>query len=239
MKNKDFFKAAFVICLLAASLSGAIFLSPQYMASIGHGHLIKNINTSEKVVALTFDDGPYPVLTMETLKILDNHKIKATFFVIGNRAVRYPDLVKAIAARGHAIGNHTYTHPPDFRRLTGKELLYEIDKSENLISALTGIRPTIFRPPRGIINRKEIELLARNGYTTVLWSASPYHGAADPVLMAERVVDRIRPGGIILMHDGRIPIRWKDVKAAGLVIEMLQKKGWRFVTVPQLLRMRK
>lgn len=226
------FAVVFSAVLLA---EGANTLSFPIMRTLGK---YNGINTNEKVVALTYDDGPHPVFTPQILNILDQLGVKATFFMIGKRMGMYPKVAREVVRRGHAVGNHTYTHPADMRRLTESQMEEEIDFNARLSYNMLGVRPMMFRPPRGSSNGTLLNVLKRRNTRLVLWSVSADHSdAPTPELMTRRVTDRIRPGSIILMHDGRIPGRWKDVEATRLIIIALKKQGYRFLTVPELFKL--
>lgn len=191
-----------------------------------------------KVVALTFDDGPMPVYTGQILDILDKYHAKATFFMIGNRMEQYPGIVKEVASRGMVIGNHTLTHPRDLRTLNDQQIGREIKTCSNLSDQLTGQRHYLFRPPRGMLNNRVIRDIRAQGYTIIMWSVCGDNRAAGtPELMARRVTQQIKPGQIILLHDGRVPGRKRDVEATRLILADLSRKGYHFVTVPELLEM--
>jgi peptidoglycan-N-acetylglucosamine deacetylase len=197
------------------------------------------VPTRQKVAALTFDDGPNPAFTPKLLDILDKYHVKATFFMIGKYMDKRPDLVGDVVRRGHAIGNHTYTHPRNIELDTQAQMIRELDSCEEVMERLTGRRGHLFRPPRGLIDGSVFAIASEEGYTTVLWTVcGDHHDALTPKLMAKRVLDNIRPGAIILLHDGETGIRWKDIAATPLIIEELRKRGYRFVTVPELLKMR-
>jgi len=202
----------------------------------GYSKIVYDIPVSKKIVALTYDDGPYPVYTRQILDILDKYHVKATFFMIGKQMEQYPEIVKMIQTRGHVIGNHTFTHPANLETFSTTRIIGEIDRCEQVIERMTGKRAQLFRPPYGFVNGKIANIANKEGYHTILWTVSAdHHDAPTPQLMAERVSKMIRPGGIILMHDGKMFIRWKDVAATALIIKSLLKKGYHFVTVPQLL----
>jgi peptidoglycan/xylan/chitin deacetylase (PgdA/CDA1 family) len=202
--------------------------------------VVYRVPTSEKIVALTFDDGPHPTFTPELLEILERYHVKATFFMIGRRMEQYPDLVRAVLSHGHAIGNHSYTHPSDLRADTRAQVVRELEACERVIERLSGRRNHLFRPPRGLIDGTVFTIAEEEGYRTILWTVSAdHHDAPTPQQMARRVLEHIRPGGVILAHDGTFCTRWKDVAATPLIIEALQKRGYRFVTVPELLRHRR
>lgn len=202
-------------------------------------HIVRSVPTAQKVVALTFDDGPHPVYTPRLLDILGEYNVKATFFMIGRNMEAHPDIVRDVVRRGHAIGNHTYTHPRNIELNSRAEMIGELDECEQMIERLTGTRTHLFRPPRGLIDGHAFSIAEVEGYKTVLWSVCADHrDAPTPELMAARVIEGSRPGGIILAHDGPFPTRWRDVAATPAIIEALKRRGYSFVTVPQLLKMR-
>lgn len=197
---------------------------------------IHRVYTSRKVVALTFDDGPHPLYTPEILDILAVHHIKATFFMIGERMERYPEVVKRVQAEGHVIGNHTYTHPLDLRQDSEQQVTEELESCERIIERDTGRRSYLFRPPRGFTDGEVFSLAEACGYRTILWTVcADNHTAPTPELMAKRVLSRVEPGAIILLHDGYLLSRKRDVAATQLIIAGLEARGYRFVTVPELL----
>lgn len=201
--------------------------------------VIFSVPTQQKVIALTYDDGPHPIYTPQILDILDRYHVKATFFMVGRAMEQHPDIVREVIRRGHVIGNHTYTHPKNIELDTQAQMIRELDSCEQVIERFTGSRAHLFRPPKGLVDGSVFTIANEEGYKTILWSVcADHHDAPTPELMAERVLKRARSGGIILAHDGSFPIRWKDVAATPLIIERLKKRGYRFVTVPELLKMR-
>jgi peptidoglycan/xylan/chitin deacetylase (PgdA/CDA1 family) len=200
--------------------------------------VVTRFPTKEKVVALTYDDGPQAVYTPELLDILDKYQVKATFFMIGREMEKRPEIVKDAFRRGHVIANHTYTHPRNIEADTDAQVIRELELCEQVIEKLTGKRAHLFRPPRGLIDGAVFDIAAEEGYRTILWTVcADHHDAPTPDLMARRVLKHIRPGGIVLAHDGALSSRWKDVQATPLIIEGLRRQGYRFVTVPELLKM--
>jgi peptidoglycan/xylan/chitin deacetylase (PgdA/CDA1 family) len=191
---------------------------------------------TDKLVALTFDDGPDPRWTPLVLETLKRYKVRATFFVIGEQAELYPELVQRIHSEGHELGNHTYSHPNRMQKESFEELREEVRRCNEVIERITGVRPKLFRPPMGLMNYFIHTAAQVEGLTVVYWTVSAdHHDAPTPQAMANRVMRLIHPYGIILMHDGRTKERWKDVKALPLIIEGLKKRGYHFVTVSELL----
>lgn len=218
--------AGFVVVVVALLLSTLVV-----------GHEIFANEHLPKVVALTFDDGPHPVYTPKILEILRRYNVKATFFLIGKRVEQFPQIAQQIISEGHEVGNHTYSHPNDLPKENWDKVRSEIEKCSTAIERVTGVRPKLFRPPKGFLNYKVLTLAQIEGYTLVFWTVSADHkDAPTPQAMAKRVLKFVHPGAIILMHDGRIPSRWKDVKALPLIIEGLKKRGYKFVTVSELFK---
>jgi len=153
---------------------------------------------------LSFDDGPDPEQTPRLLDTLGEHGLAATFFVIGRRARRHPGIVRRIAAEGHAVGNHTFTHP-DPARISTRRLLAEVCHTGGLLADLLGRETTLFRPPYGRVTAPQLVGLWRAGQAVVLWNEDPKDfasGSAEEV----RAWFRARPpgaGSLVLLHDDR------------------------------------
>ena len=131
---------------------------------------IRNGPRDEKMIALTFDDGPHPKETLEILDVLDKYKVKATFFVVGKHCNWYREPLIRAAKEGHEIGNHTFNHP-DISNLSSNEIKKELKMCEETIVKLTGKKPTLFRPPFGSYNQNELGKIAKeSGYKIVLWN---------------------------------------------------------------------
>lgn len=186
---------------------------------------------TRKEVALTFDDGPHPAYTPKLLDILDRYGVKATFFVVGMMARRYPNLVKEEAARGHVVGNHTYHHV-DLTKLSEEEIADEIQRCDDVLKRILGKQPRYFRPPGGDYNAKIAQISQSMGHTMVLWTDDPgdYANPGEDVIL-ERTLGRVRNGGIILMHDGI----QQTIDVLPTIITYLRNKGYRFVTVDEML----
>lgn len=188
----------------------------------------------DKLLALTIDDGPAPEMTARMLDILKEHDAKATFFVLGCQVERYPDLLRRIAREGHAIGNHSYSHKP---RATGQAAEDQVMKTERLVQDLTGQKPTCFRPPNGVTNGPVAKLAAAKGYCVVTWtqSSSDTTSGITASVIERNIAHTPDPGAIILCHDGG-PHHEATAEALPEVLRELTDAGFRFVTLPVLLR---
>lgn len=185
-----------------------------------------------KEVALTFDDGPHPAYTPQILAILQAYNVKATFFVVGERAEQYPELIRDEAAGGHEIGNHTYHHV-NLTKVTPAEAETEIKACGEVVRAITGKSPHLFRPPGGDYSSQTAVEAEALGYTTVLWTDDPgdFKHPGDQVIM-DRTIDHLCPGAVILLHDGI----HQTIDILPSLIEQIRAKGYRIVTVDQLIR---
>ena len=152
-------------------------------------------------VALTFDDGPSEPFTAQVLDVLREERVKATFFVCGATAERYPELVRRIRDEGHAIGNHTFSHP-SLHLMSRESIASEIDRTQDALERITGRRPTLFRPPFGVRWFPLWELLRERRMTMVLWSAFGRDGRRDADGVVRETLSQVGPGAIILLHDG-------------------------------------
>jgi len=201
----------------------------------------------ENVVALTFDDGPNEPYTSQILDILASHNIKATFFVVGKNVELYPETARRIIAEGHVVGNHSYSHNAS-HALT-EYGAKDLERAQETIDNTVGIRPHLYRPPHGKKSPWELEAVKKGGLIEVTWSVSAndqhvlaFLGEPSPETFARELVNRTHPGEIILLHDGYGTLhdtvkadKSLTVKALPLIIEQLQVRGYRFVTVPELL----
>ncbi len=153
-------------------------------------------------VALTFDDGPDPDVTPHVLEMLDSAGARATFFPVGSRAVEHPDLVRAVAAAGHGLGNHTWSHPMGFWFLPPAGLAREIDRAQEVLAALGGVSPRWFRAPAGIRSPWLEPQLARRGMGLVSWSKRGYDTVTtDPERVTARLLGGLEAGDVLLLHD--------------------------------------
>jgi peptidoglycan-N-acetylglucosamine deacetylase len=187
----------------------------------------------DKLIALTFDDGPWPVSTVQILHILKKEKIRATFFVLGQPLQNYPQIAQQVVAQGHAIGNHTWHHW--YHKLDPATSAREIEATAALIYKTTGIKTHLFRPPGGLLNNGVADYAKKKKYFVALWSSdSNDYNRPSVATLVNNVVKNARSGGMVLMHDGGGD-RSNTVKALPLIIAQLRNRGYKFVTVPELL----
>ena len=185
-----------------------------------------------KCVALTFDDGPNPATTPKLLDILKENGVHATFFVQGNRATLNKSIVTRIAAEGHVVGNHSYSHP-QFWYMDAAGIRSQITRTNTLIKKATGKRPVLLRPPYGESNPTIRSIAGQLGMAQILWSVDPLDWKdKDANTVATRVQKMVKPGAIVLSHD----LYPTTVEAYKTIIPALRAKGYVFVTVPQLLK---
>ena len=230
--------SGFAALMIALGLLIFATVSPGVQA---FGPVLARGRVVQPVVALTFDDGP-DQRTSEALDILARYGVKATFFVIGEEVQQRPELARRIVAEGHAIGNHTFSHPLLLAADLPEKVEQELDGATAAIKAATGVTPTVFRPPHGWRSPWLIDLANRKGYTVVTWSIAldDWFGPSAEVI-AEHVLKRAQPGAIILLSEDREgklePSTGNALAALPTIIEALQARGYRFVTVPELAGM--
>ena len=186
--------------------------------------------TGNKVIALTFDDGPGPY-TAHLLDVLDQYGAKATFFLIGSKVSSQANVVRSIHARGHQLGNHSWSHP-ELPKLPVDQIAGEIDRTNDAIKQATGVTPAILRPPYGAVNGVVLEQLRLRGMSSILWSVDTRDWAdRNSDIVCSRAVAGARPGAVILMHD----IHQTSVGAVPCILSALKQQGYSFVTVQGLL----
>ncbi|WP_223589053.1 polysaccharide deacetylase family protein [Neobacillus bataviensis] len=197
--------------------------------------MINEVPASQKVIAITFDDGPNPIYTPQVLEIFSEAGGKATFFMIGEQMSKYPELVKKVAEQGHEIGNHTYSHLR-LSQLTQEECSEEIERNESLVEELAGRKPVVFRPPYFDYNHVTLSVLEQKGYPMIgalnLEAHDWEQPGVDHILAVSR--DCVSNGSILLFHDG-YGDRSQSIKAVRILVSELSSQGYQFVTVSSLL----
>ena len=190
--------------------------------------VLRRLPTDDAVAWLTIDDGPSDD-TRAMLDLLDAHRAKATFFLVGERARARPELVHEIVRRGHGVGNHSATHPQAwFWALPPHRMREEIERTQATLRELTGTTPHWFRAVVGMANPFVAAVLKAHGMTRVAWSARGYDAlASDPDVVASRIERQLKPGAIVLLHEGAK--HGRNVEAVRAVLERLQARGYRTV----------
>lgn len=190
--------------------------------------------TEAKVVCLTFDDGPWPKTTKAIVKILKDNGVKATFFQIGRQARRSPSIARAVTDAGLEVGNHSETHSYSFGRMKAAGVLKEISQAQYDIKRATGKAPTFFRPPGGITNKTMGAALKKLDLGWALWHVDTADWKRpSPDKIVSRVMRNVRPGAVILMHDGGGD-RTNTVKALPTIIKKLRERGYTFVNLDEM-----
>ena len=219
--------------LLALATYWAMSPSSQvYGAIIGHGP------RDEKLVALTFDDGPNAPWTTEIADTLKSYDVPGTFFVVGENADAHPEIVRALVEGGFLVGNHSYRHR---KRDAILEPRYdELERAETSIARAAGVCPALFRPPNGFHTPWQLHAVSDHQMHAVGWDVQPSDWKnPPPEQIVQRVVDSVRPGSIVLLHDGSDTQQGVDrsatLNALPGIIQGLRDEGFRFVRLDELL----
>jgi peptidoglycan/xylan/chitin deacetylase (PgdA/CDA1 family) len=193
-----------------------------------------SIHTDGPCIAMTFDDGPSATLTPKLLDLLAAHHIKATFFVIGENVAEHPEIVERAAREGHEIGNHSWSHP-NFGKMSDQGVRSQLQRTDDAIKNATGKRPTLMRPPYGSITDREKHWIHDEfGYQIILWDVDPYDWRRPgPAVVRNRILKETQPGSIVLSHD----IHPGTIEAMPSTFDALEAKGFKFVTVSELIHM--
>lgn len=199
---------------------------------------MENLDISEKNIALTFDDGPDPVYTSEILDILKEKDVKATFFLLGNKMKQNPRLTERIFEEGHCLANHTYSHI-DLKEKPLKEILSEIQQTEQIIAGVCGESKKLFRPPWGHITSSEKGALTKSGYKIVLWdiNSRDYRPGISVNDIVDNIMKNLGDNRIILFHDADYEgkaSRKNTARALPIIIDFLKVLGYKFVTVDEI-----
>lgn len=209
----------------------------QNMAQQFPGIVFYKGDSNKKRAALTFDDGPDNFYTPKILDILRQKGVKATFFIVGKQAQRFPEMVQRIVNEGHAIGNHSWDHPR-LPTLSADKVRQEAQSTETEIQRITGRRTDLFRPPYGLTTPEDIRILHDLGFRVIDWSVDTTDWKGESANTILSLVNKeISPGGIILQHcmAGRQGELNGTIEALPRIIDDLRGKGYEFVTVPTLL----
>lgn len=219
------------LCLLAGTVVGLGVSFPQWQL---FGESLCAVPMKRKIVALTFDDGPDAENTPALLALLAERKIRATFFCIGSRVARQPELARRMAAEGHELENHTFSHSPATNLFAERRLREELSRTQAEIQQVTSRAPIFFRPPVGLTNPRIFRGASELGLQVVGYTARGLDRGADaPERIAGRLLRKLRPGAIFLLHDAGVP-RDRLVFVVALLLDKLEAEGYQCVRLDQL-----
>jgi len=230
------------VCGLLVSLI-IIFLYGYYIPSAPvFGKVYYQSISSDRVVALTFDDGPNEPYTSMLLDVLARYNAKATFFLIGNNVETYPEVARRILDEEHDIGNHSYTHNAN-HALTFISGTRDVMRAQGAIFEAVGVYPHLYRPPHGKTTPWQLSDIRQAGMFTVTWNVTTSElGGHSPEIMAQDIINKVRPGCIILLHDGYGTSigsvradKSATVDAVDLIVRKLLEMDYSFLTVSELL----
>jgi peptidoglycan-N-acetylglucosamine deacetylase len=194
------------------------------------------VNVDGPYIAMTFDDGPHATNTARLLDMAAKRHIKLTFFVLGECVEQNPAVLQREVTEGHEIGNHSWSHP-NLAKLSDEAVRSQLRRTEDLIVKTAGVKPTLMRPPYGELTKRQRIWVNRDfNYKVILWDVDPLDWKRPgPSVVASRIIAGTRPGSIILSHDIHPP----TIEAMPQVFDALLAKGFKFVTVSELLAMNK
>ena len=234
-------RLAVLVACASLVCGGGLLLMAVLPGNSFYGETITSVQVpnGKKLVALTFDDGPYHPYTQELVAVLEEKQVKATFFMVGNNASKNSEVVTLVTSNGHEVALHAEEHK-DFLKLNEQELVGNILRGKKLLEELTGKPVKYLRPPHGFRDWAVMEAASDAGLKVVNWSVIPRDwtnpGAQE---IADHVCKNVIPGAIVLLHDGDAPAqtasREQTVEATARIIDELRKQGYNFVTVSQLL----
>jgi peptidoglycan/xylan/chitin deacetylase (PgdA/CDA1 family) len=193
-----------------------------------------SVHVDGPYIALTFDDGPSATLTPKLLDLLAARHLKATFFVIGQNAADHPDILQRAVREGHEIANHSWSHP-NLGKMSDEAVRRELQKTDDAITAAIGKRPTLMRPPYGSITARQKKWIHDEfGYRIIIWDVDPFDWKRPvPSVVTARILKETKAGSIVLSHD----IHQPTIEAMPATFDQLMKKGFKSVTVTELLGM--
>lgn len=244
-----------VLALLAA-LALVGFVAYELIEQPGNqffGRTLTHGPANERVVALTYDDGPNPPYTGRILDVLEQEHVPATFFVVGRAVQAYPTVVAREVHDGDAIGNHTWDHR-HLIVMTRSQVRASLQRTDAAVYAASRVHTHLMRPPFGARDWFVMQVTHKLGYTVVMWSVPLARDweYPPPQVIAQRILSHVSDGSIIVLHDGnrgqlcipahlpaRVCDRSSDIEATRMIIDNLKARHYRFVTIPELIRLRK
>jgi len=201
--------------------------------------LVRRVNTSLPLVALTFDDGPVAETTTAVLDALQRNQAHGTFFLLGQRAENHPELVKRMTREGHEVGNHSYSHA-NYNKMKTAEQMEDVFRTNQIIERLSGQPVRLFRPPGGYLSVAMVEKCRAADLTIAYWTykqdPKDWRNGTRAASIARSILDHLEPGQIIILHDGA-PNANETAKALDILIPELNKRGYSCVTLSDLMAM--
>ncbi|MCR5861378.1 polysaccharide deacetylase family protein [Flavobacterium sp. J372] len=193
-----------------------------------------NKDVTEKLIAITFDDGPTPE-TPKVLELLKKYDVKATFFCIGRQIEKYPDILQQVIDEGHTVGNHTYSHSPKMSLWNTEAVSKELTKTDEIIYNIVGVRTKLYRPPYGVTFPQLARSIKVTKHKVIGWNIRSLDAVIDDEQhILKRITSRLKPGSIILLHD----TSQKSVNVLEQLLVILQRENYKPVTVDKLLNIK-
>ncbi|MFH6986493.1 polysaccharide deacetylase family protein [Flavobacterium collinsii] len=221
---------AIVLIWLGINAVGSSIISSNYHVKA----YCSNPLETEKKIAITFDDGP-GIFTLEVLELLKKYKVKATFFCIGKNIEAYPEIIQQIVDEGHLVGNHSYSHSPFFDFYNAKKITGEIQKTDALLEKYTSKKINFFRPPYGVTTPSIRRALKISGHKVIGWNIRSLDGGTkNQSLIFNRIIKRISPGGIVLLHDTGS----HSVLVLEQFLQFLQQNNYKVISTEELLNLK-
>lgn len=221
---------AIVLIWLGINAVGSARISSNYHVKA----FCNNPLETEKKIAITFDDGP-SVFTLEVLELLKKYNVKATFFCIGKNIETHPEILKQIIADGHLVGNHSYSHSPFFDFYDAKKIREEIEKTDRLLEKYAIKKINFFRPPYGVTTPSIRRALEKTGHKVIGWNIRSLDGGTkNQELIFNRIIKRVSPGGIVLLHDTAS----HSVLVLEQFLQFLQQNNYKVISTEELLNLK-
>lgn len=212
-----------IIALAIAAILAFLFYASYSIKSQVYVRALCRVKTTEKVVYLTFDDGPNAEQTPQVLDVLKRNNAKATFFCIGSRIAGNEQILKRIIDEGHTIGNHSFSHTNSFPLFSRRRMVADIEQCQKVIESAIGTTPTLFRPPFGVTNPTVGKAVKTLNLKTIGWAIRTYDtNRCSNAKIARRISRQLRPGAIILLHD-RLP---QSAERLQMVIDTVKENGY-------------
>lgn len=231
-------KLAASLAACCGLLGGVLLLLAVLPNNSFFGQVLTEVPVEKKLVALTFDDGPYMPYTQQLLKVLEEEKVQVTFFVVAEKAEKHAEILKQELEAGHELALHSYVHR-DQLKLNAQEVRQNLEQGKAALERLTGHEIKYFRPPHGFKDWTVLEEVAKAKLEAINWSIMPRDWTNPGAKVIEqRVLEKIVPGAIVLLHDGDSPSysasRVQTVQATREIIRKLKAQGYSFVTISEL-----